>query len=109
MKLAAGLALKKLQESNQLFIELFAHGTLTVEVYKPNLKDHQQPHAKDEIYVVISGHGNFFNDGKLISFTAGDLLFVLAGVEHRFIDFSDDFSTWVIFYGPQGGEANLKK
>ena len=37
-------------------------------------------------------------------FNAGDLLFVPAGVVHRFEDFSDDFSTWVIFYGPEGGE-----
>ncbi len=31
--------------------------------------------------------------------------FVAAGVEHRFSKFSEDFSTWVFFYGPQGGEV----
>lgn len=30
-------------------------------------------------------------------FRAYDILFVKAGDEHRFIDFTDDFSTWVIF------------
>lgn len=35
---------------------------------------------------------------------AGDTLFVAAGVTHRFEQFSDDFVTWVVFYGPQGGE-----
>jgi len=35
---------------------------------------------------------------------AGDVLFVAAGVEHRFSKFTDDFATWVFFYGPQGGE-----
>jgi len=30
----------------------------------------------------------------------------LYGVEHRFIDFTEDFGSWVIFYGPQGGEAS---
>jgi hypothetical protein len=25
-------------------------------------------------------------------------------VVHRFEDFSDDFCTWVMFYGPEGGE-----
>jgi hypothetical protein len=29
---------------------------------------------------------------------------VPAGVEHRFEEFSGDFGTWVIFYGPEGGE-----
>ena len=23
---------------------------------------------------------------------------------HRFEEFSDDFATWVMFYGPEGGE-----
>jgi hypothetical protein len=25
-------------------------------------------------------------------------------VPHRFENFTDDFGTWVIFYGPEGGE-----
>ena len=32
-----------------------------------------------------------------------------ARVEHRFEDFSDDFAVWVIFYGPEGGEASIRK
>ena len=34
------------------------------------------------------------------------LIFVPAGIEHRFENFTDDFSTWVIFYGPAGGEKD---
>ena len=34
----------------------------------------------------------------------GEALFVPAGVEHRFEDFTDDFAAWVVFYGPEGGE-----
>ena len=37
-------------------------------------------------------------------FGPGDLIFVPAGAEHRFEDFSDDLETWVAFYGPEGGE-----
>ena len=29
---------------------------------------------------------------------------VPAGVVHRFEDFTDDFATWGMFYGPEGGE-----
>jgi len=25
-------------------------------------------------------------------------------MEHRFVDFTDDFTAWVVFYGPSGGE-----
>jgi len=29
----------------------------------------------------------------------------LAAVEHRFVDLIKGFGAWVIFFGPQGGEA----
>jgi mannose-6-phosphate isomerase-like protein (cupin superfamily) len=64
----------------------------------------QTPHEQDELYVVFSGSGEFLLNGERMNFTAGDVLFVPAGVEHRFENFSDDFVTWVIFYGPKGGE-----
>jgi mannose-6-phosphate isomerase-like protein (cupin superfamily) len=35
----------------------------------------------------------------------GDVLFVPAGVIHRFEEFTDDFAVWVLFYGPEGGEV----
>jgi len=39
-----------------------------------------------------------------VAFAPGDMLFVPAKMEHRFEDFSADFATWVLFYGPTGGE-----
>ena len=86
------------------FLRLFAHGSLEVEVYKPVGRDLQTPHMRDEAYVVIAGHGTFSCNGEHTPFGPGALLFVPAGVEHRFEDFTDDFSTWVLFYGPHGGE-----
>jgi len=97
-------ALKKLEDSPNVFVELFKHGSLCVEVYKPIKEDHQQPHLQDEVYIVISGSGKFKNGDTVVDFSSGDLLFVPSGVEHHFYDFTDDFSTWVIFYGPKGGE-----
>ena len=64
MKIAAGDALNQLKQSNRLFTELFRHGTLSIEVYKPVKEDLQKPHEQDEIYVVISGSGDFYCDGK---------------------------------------------
>jgi mannose-6-phosphate isomerase-like protein (cupin superfamily) len=62
------------------------------------------PHAQDEVYVIVRGRGVLFHDGRRDQFEPGDLLFVAAGIEHRFEDFSDDLAVWVIFYGPTGGE-----
>ena len=87
------------------FIELFKHGSLVVEAYRPEKVDLQTPHTRDEIYVVISGSGSFRNGAVRHRFEPGQVLFVPAGVEHRFEDFSPDFATWVFFYGPEGGEA----
>lgn len=84
---------------------LMTHGSLEIGFYRPPGSDPQEPHEQDEVYVVISGHGYFVMDGERRPFEPGEALFVPAGVEHRFEDFSADFSAWVIFYGPAGGEA----
>jgi len=40
-------------------------------------------------------------------FGPGDVLFVPAFAEHRFESFTDDLVVWVLFYGPEGGEASM--
>ncbi|HEY0106857.1 MAG TPA: cupin domain-containing protein, partial [Rhizomicrobium sp.] len=62
-------------------------------------------HQQDELYVVASGSGTFVKNGDRRTFGPLDVLFVEAGAEHRFEDFSADFAAWVIFWGPDGGEA----
>jgi mannose-6-phosphate isomerase-like protein (cupin superfamily) len=100
--IAAQAALHAL--AGQDTIELFKHGSLVVKLYKPKGIDRQQPHTRDEIYVVISGKGHFVSGEKSQPFEAGEVLFAPAGVPHQFKDFREDFATWVFFYGPEGGE-----
>ena len=104
MMVSKAKALQKLTAQAPRFLKVFEHGTLAVEIYKPVGVDLQKPHPRDEVYIVISGQGEFLNGGRRTEFGPGDFLFVPAGVEHRFENFSDDFSTWVLFYGPEGGE-----
>lgn len=92
------------EHSGREFVSLFRHGTLEVEIYRPVKVDNQKPHTRDEIYVVISGTGMFMKGETRNPFEPGEVLFVPAGVVHRFEDFTDDFATWVFFYGPEGGE-----
>ncbi len=86
------------------FVEAFKHGSLVVELYAPTAVDPQKPHTRDEVYFVVSGTGDFVVAGERTHFVAGDALFVAAGTQHHFQNFSTDFVTWVVFYGPEGGE-----
>lgn len=86
------------------FAEVFEHGSLSVEIYAPRGTDPQQPHTRDEAYVVVEGRGEFVNGEERHPFAPGDFLFVPAGVVHRFENFTEDLVVWVVFYGPEGGE-----
>jgi mannose-6-phosphate isomerase-like protein (cupin superfamily) len=88
----------------KLYADLFRHGTLTVEIYAPKGTDMQQPHTRDELYIVAAGRGWFSVGGQRVQFGPGDALFAAAGEVHRFEDFTEDLLTWVLFYGPEGGE-----
>ena len=85
----------------QRFTEVFRRGSLVVELYAPRYQDPQLPHLRDEIYIVQEGRGTFYNGKRRLPFSPGDLLFVPAGVEHRFEDFTNDLILWVIFFGPE--------
>lgn len=87
------------------FAKVLEHGSLVVEIYAPRGRDPQPPHARDELYVVVAGRGHFVNGDRRHPFRPGDVLFVPALVPHRFEDFTDDLALWVVFYGPEGGEA----
>jgi quercetin dioxygenase-like cupin family protein len=104
-RLTPSAALTALARTDKPFVLLFRHGTLEVEFYKPEGVDRQTPHARDEVYVVVSGSGTFVSGGTRRPFEPHEVLFAAAGVEHRFEDFTPDFATWVFFYGPEGGEA----
>jgi oxalate decarboxylase/phosphoglucose isomerase-like protein (cupin superfamily) len=80
------------------------HGTMKLGLYAQADEDRQQPHAQDELYVVISGAADFVKAGERVGCASHDVLFVEAGMVHRFENMSPDFSAWVIFWGPDGGE-----
>jgi mannose-6-phosphate isomerase-like protein (cupin superfamily) len=91
-------------QAGRLSSLLLTHGSLELRFYAPKGMDPQMPHSRDELYVVASGHGRFLRGTERVRFGPGDALFVPAGMKHRFENFSDDFATWIMFYGPEGGE-----
>jgi mannose-6-phosphate isomerase-like protein (cupin superfamily) len=101
-------AIKKLKDEHEFpFTVVMKNGTMSVEYFAPVDMDTQTPHKQDELYIIASGSSTFFRNGERVDCNAGDVLFVPAGIEHRFENFTSDFATWVIFYGPDGGEGNF--
>jgi mannose-6-phosphate isomerase-like protein (cupin superfamily) len=91
-------------------VTVLRRGTLDVKLalgrFAPRPPRQQTAHSQDEIYVILRGRGVLRHDGSRSEpFEAGDLLFVAAGTPHRFEDFTDDLAVWVVFFGPDGGEA----
>ena len=86
------------------FVVGLERGELTVELYKPQDRDPQQPHTRDEAYVVVEGRGEFVMGDERVPFGPGDFLFVPAGMTHRFENFGESVTAWVVFYGPEGGD-----
>ena len=92
--------------------QMMQHGSMKLRYYAPRGKDEQTPHEQDELYIVIAGQGVFAvgdADGSMQrqAFGPGDVLFAPAALAHRFEEFSDDFATWVVFWGPKGGETEV--
>ena len=93
----------KLAQSGDASVALFQHGDANLLLFVPQDQDNQQAHKRDEIYFIQAGHGIFKRGGETVRFDAGDVLFVPAGVPHRFASFSAEFKAWVVFFGPEGG------
>ena len=85
-------------------VMVLQRGTLDVKLSLPVPPNQQTPHAQDEIYVIIRGRGVLIHDGKRDLFESGDILFVAAGTEHHYEDFTEDLALWRVFYGARGGE-----
>ena len=98
-KLTVAASLRGLSAAGTTYARQMEKAGFDVGLYKPEGSDGQTPHVRDEIYVIATGTGMFHCAGEGAAFASGDVFFVPAGTEHRFVDFSADFSTWVIFLG----------
>jgi mannose-6-phosphate isomerase-like protein (cupin superfamily) len=90
-------------------VTMLQHGSMLLKVFNPSTNlaglDRQAPHDQDELYLVHSGSATAVIGAEAFPAGPGDAFFVAAGMAHRFDDVSSDFLTWVVFYGPPGGET----
>ena len=59
--------------------------------------DRQTPHEEDEVYYVIDGLGVFTVEGSDRTVQKGSVLYVKAGVDHRFHSITKDLTVLVFF------------
>jgi mannose-6-phosphate isomerase-like protein (cupin superfamily) len=83
------------------YVDFFASGKLSVglAIWPKGKADRQRPHKEDEVYYVISGRGAIQVAGEDCPAQPGSLVFVAAGVEHRFHTIDEDLRV-LVFWAP---------
>nr|WP_206324099.1 cupin domain-containing protein [Streptomyces sp. HNM0574] len=64
--------------------------------------DPQKPHRQDEVYLVVSGRGAITVGEETTMVARGSVVYVPAGVPHRFHHISEDLRVMVVFSPPEG-------
>ena len=82
------------------------HGSMRVGVYAPKAPHDPQIAARPGRALHRDRGPGHVREGRRAARRSapGDVIFVEAGATHRFEEFGDDFATWVVFWGPKGGE-----
>jgi mannose-6-phosphate isomerase-like protein (cupin superfamily) len=87
--------------SGRAYLEFVRTADLSVGLYvlPAGANDQQRPHTEDEVYVVMSGRGAIRVGSEDRPVGAGSVVFVAAGVEHRFHGIQEELRVLVAF-GP---------
>lgn len=64
-------------------------------------KDPQEPHGQDEVYFVVSGRAALTVGDETTPVARGSVVYVPAGVPHRFHHISEDLRVMVVFSPPE--------
>ena len=83
------------------YIDFLASKELSVglAIWPAGATDRQRPHREDEVYYVISGRGEIRVADEERYVKSGSLVFVAAGVEHRFHNIEEDLRV-LVFWAP---------
>ncbi len=86
------------------YVERLRVPDLSVGTYSipAGANDGQSPHTEDEIYVVTAGRARMVAASGTADVSPGDIIFVPAGEEHRFVDVTEDLTLLVVFAPAEG-------
>jgi len=92
------------ERSNRaLYQEILRSSSLSAGVYTlpAGADDPQQPHTEDEVYYVVAGRGSIRVGEEDRPVGPGTIVFISAGVEHRFHSITEELATLVFFAPPE--------
>jgi mannose-6-phosphate isomerase-like protein (cupin superfamily) len=86
---------------NDPWLEFFRTSTLRTGLYvlPAGGTDPQGPHQQDEVYSILQGKAVLTVDGAEQPVGPGTVVYVKAGVEHRFHSISEELKVLVFFAG----------
>jgi mannose-6-phosphate isomerase-like protein (cupin superfamily) len=103
--LAKFFDVSKLQElqaqSGKSYFEFLRVPAMSAGIYTlaAGAADPQSPHEQDEMYCVVRGRARFKVGSEDQAVGAGSVIFVAAGVEHRFQTIEEEL-TVLVFFAP---------
>jgi len=98
---------RRRQEEGHRYLEFLRVPDLSAGLYvlAAGASDPQQPHAEDEVYVIVRGRCHFTAGTEERDVEPGAVLFVPARQEHRFSDIRERLET-LVFFGPAEGSRS---
>ncbi|HXY15121.1 MAG TPA: cupin domain-containing protein [Terriglobales bacterium] len=87
--------------TGKLYLEFLRIPAMSAGIYvlPPGSTDPQSPHKQDELYYVVRGKARMKVASEDRPVVSGSVIFVAAGVEHRFYDIIEDL-TVLVFFAP---------
>ncbi|NJP99207.1 cupin domain-containing protein [Streptomyces zingiberis] len=85
------------------YLQFLREKTMSAGLYalEAGAVDPQRPHAQDEIYCVITGRASITVGAETTPVARGSVVYVPAGVEHKFHHITEDLRVLVIFSPPE--------
>ncbi|MEV7613149.1 cupin domain-containing protein [Streptomyces sp. NPDC089799] len=90
-------------ENQGAYLQFLRERNMSVGLYALDAgqTDPQQPHGQDEVYFVVSGRAAITVGEETESVARGSVVYVPAGVPHRFHHISEDLKVLVVFSPPE--------
>ena len=94
--------------SREPYLEFLRVPSLSAGLYAlpAGAEDPQRPHTEDEVYHVVSGRASIRVGAADSAVEAGTIVFVEAGVDHRFHSIEEDLTVLVFFAPAEGSRGD---